>query len=265
MDVIIKTTKTIFNIFITMILVILIYLILINLKINNIGKINIDISQGTTPFSFNNKSITYDNGNSINLVPAGNIDEVAEVKRIDVINRAKAMTEVKWAPKYNIKNSYGKYTFKKGKTYIGIPYTMDIYQVSSVSDFSSKIKTSKEIYGNDCSGFVSIAWGISRQTTLTIFNSVKFGSIIDGHLISQISWDDLKPGDALLKDNGKGEGHIMLYDNTDSKNSDNLYVYEQNIATLVPLETIPVARKDVRSKDALKNYGYIPIRLQGLI
>lgn len=234
-------------------------------KINNTDKINIDNDQSVIPFSFNDKDITYDNDNSVNLVPDTNIDKVPEVKRTDVINRAKAMADVKWKPKYNIKNTYGKYTFKKGKTYTGIPYTMDIYQVSSVSDFLSKIKTSKEIYGNDCSGFVSVAWGISRQTTLTIFNSVKYGSKLDGHLISQISWDDLKPGDALLKDNGEGEGHIMLYDNTDSKNSDSFYVYEQNISTLVPFETIPVARKDIRSKEALKNYGYIPIRLQGLI
>ena len=65
----------------------------------------------------------------------------------------------------------------------------------------------------------------------------------------------------MLKDDGKGEGHIMLYDTTDSKNSDNLYVYEQNIATVVPLETIPVARKDVRSKSKLIKNGYMPIRL----
>jgi hypothetical protein len=271
MEIIVNTTKTIINVFITLIIIILIFIMLINPKINNInrtsvGKANIETDQSIVPFTFNNEDITYDNTtDDENLIPETDIDKVPEIKRTDVISRAKAMVEVKWTPKYNIKNNYGKYTFKKGKTYTGIPYTMDIYQVSSVNDFLSKIKASKEVFGNDCSGFVSIAWGISRQTTLSIFNSVKNGNKINGRLISQIAWEDLESGDALLKDNGKGEGHIMIYDNTDSKNSDNLFVYEQNVATKVPYEALPVARKDIRSKAALKDYGYIPIRMQGLI
>ncbi|MBC8061609.1 MAG: hypothetical protein H7Y18_13210 [Clostridiaceae bacterium] len=256
---IVNATKKIFNVFITLVLFILIFSIIIN------PKINIKKEKSIIPFSFNDKNITYDNDNSLNLITDSETDKDLEVKRTDVINRAKAMAEVKWIPKYDIKNSYGNYTFKKGKTYTGIPYTMDIYQVSSVSDFLAKIKDSKEVYGNDCSGFVSIAWGISRQTTLTLFNSVKHGSIIDGHLISEISWDDLKPGDALLKDNGKGDGHIILYNETDDNNSDNIFVYEQNISTKAPFETLPVARKGTRSKVNLKNNGYFPIRLQGLI
>ena len=174
------------------------------------------------------------------------------------------MTEVKWIPKYNIIDKYGNYTFKKGKTYTGIPYSMDFYQVSSVSDFLSKINGSKKLYGNDCSGFVSTSWGISRQTTLTFFNAVKSKNKIDGYTVSEVSWDDLKPGDALLLDNGKGKGHIMLYINTDTKNSDRLNVYEQNISTSVPFEAFPVARKDIRSRKMLQEAGYIPIRLSGL-
>ena len=58
----------------------------------------------------------------------------------------------------------------------------------------------------------------------------------------------MRPADALFIDNGKGEGHIMLYINSDEKNSDNLNVYEQNISTTTPYEPIPVAREDIRSK-----------------
>jgi len=256
---IINITKTIINMVITLILFVVIFTLVIN------PKINIEKEKSIIPFSFNDKDITYDNENSEKLIPDTQIDEVPNVNRTDVIERAKAMAEVKWVPNFDIKNKYGNYTFKKGKTYTGIPYTMDIYQVSSVSDFLSKIKTSKEVYGNDCSGFVSTAWGLSRQTTLTIFNSVKHGSLINGRLISEIPWEDLKPGDALLKDNGKGDGHIMLYNNTDSNNPDHLYVYEQNISTITPNGDLPVARKDMRSKENLKNNGYFPIRLQGLI
>ena len=68
----------------------------------------------------------------------------------------------------------------------------------------------------------------------------------------------------MLKDNGKGDGHIMLYSSADSKNLDNIYVYEQNVSTVVPFAPLPAERKDIRSKAKLKEYGYIPIRLEGL-
>ena len=138
---------------------------------------------------------------------------------------------------------------------------MNYYQVSSVNDFLSKINNSKKLYGNDCSGFVSAAWGISRQTTLTLFNAVKNGSKIDGKTVSEISWNDLRSGDALLIDNGKGEGHIMLYINPDIKDGDKLNVYEQDVQTIIPFEPLPVARNDVRNKKTLMKDGYIPIRL----
>jgi hypothetical protein len=171
------------------------------------------------------------------------------------------MVEVKWSPQYNIIDKYGSYVFVKGKSYYGIPYSENLYQVSSVSNFLSKIRNSEILYGNDCSGFVSAAWGISRQTTLTLFNAVKNGIKIDGKTVSEISWNDLRAGDALLIDNGKGDGHIMLYIDADSKNSDDLNVYEQDIETIIPFEPLPVARKDVRYKSTLMKEGYIPIRL----
>jgi len=263
MDIIINTTKRVFNVCITLILIIGIYLMLINQKAINRFQVD-NADKDVTPFSFTNKDITYektvDEKASSNVI----VDNVLSAKRTDVISRAKAMADVKWIPKYDIKSTDSNYTFTRGKTYTGIPYTMGIYQVSSVGDFSNKIKNSKVLYGNDCSGFVSTAWGISRQTTLTIFNSVKYGTKLDGHLITQISWEELKAGDALLKDNGKGDGHIMLYSSADSKNLDNIYVYEQNVSTVVPFAPLPAARKDIRSKAKLKEYGYIPIRLEGL-
>jgi hypothetical protein len=138
---------------------------------------------------------------------------------------------------------------------------MNLYQVSSVENFLSKISNSKILYGNDCSGFVSAAWGISRQTTLTLFNAVKNDDKIQGKNVSQISWNDLEPGDALLIDNGKGDGHIMLYINSDGKNRDKLNVYEQDVQTIIPFEPLPLARKDIRYKSTLMKEGYIPIRL----
>lgn len=228
-----------------------------------------DNNHNTVPFKLDGKSITYDknsitsNSNVANVAKTLNLSTMTNSNLIcnEILDRAKAMVGVKWSPKYNIIDKYGSYVFVKGKNYYGIPYSMNFYQVSSVSDFLSKISNSEQLYGNDCSGFVSAAWGISRQTTFTLFDAVKNNSKIDGKTIREISWNDLESGDALLIDNGKGEGHIMLYINEDSKNDDKLNVYEQDVQTTIPYEPLPLARKDVRYKSTLMKEGYIPIRL----
>ncbi len=179
----------------------------------------------------------------------------------ETISRAKTMAEVKWMPQNNMNSVEGNYTFIKGETYKGIPYSMGAYQASSAADFLSQIKNSKVILGNDCSGFVSAAWGVSRQTTLTLYEAVRSGSKVDGRSVIKISWEDLKAGDALLKENGTGKGHAMLYKEADAQNNDTLYVYEQNIGTVMPYEPIPTAREDIRSKNTLMKDGYFPVRL----
>lgn len=191
------------------------------------------------------------------------------VTRKEVLNRAQSMIEVKWSPKYDLVDKYGNYTFKKDTTFYGVPYSMDKEQVTSASEFLKKITTGDKLYGNDCSGFVSAAWGISRQTTLSLFNAATKGDKIDGKEVCKISWEALEPGDALLRDNGKGEGHVMLFVYSDINDRDKIYVYEQNVATdddekNNPVDTIPVARKNERSKAYLKKEGYFPIRLMTL-
>ncbi|HEY5560431.1 MAG TPA: hypothetical protein VIK72_01510 [Clostridiaceae bacterium] len=192
--------------------------------------------------------------------------EVAIVQNIEsredkILKIATAMAEIKWTPIYDLLDKKASFTFKKGVTYTGIPYSMDGYQVSTAQDFQVKIKSSKIIYGNDCSGFVSAAWGIKRQTTLGFYNALKNKTLLEGKFLTQLSWNDLKLGDALLLDNGKGIGHIMLFVSFDNNNKDNINVYEQNISTKIPYEPIPVVREDVRSINNLKASGYIPIRL----
>lgn len=253
---ILKRVKVLLNIFASIIL--LIFVAIIFTPSHNIQRANI------LSFSLSNKDIIYNNKPDSDIVKTQiNNSGMSDVLREEILNKAKAMTEVKWTPKCNLIDNKGLYIFIKGKTYHGVPYSMDTYQVTSSDDFLSKINNSKILYGNDCSGFVSTVWGISRQTTLSLYNALKDGSKIDGKSVCKISWDDLKPADALLMDNGKGEGHIMLYIDSDKKNSDNLNVYEQNISTVIPFEPIPVARRDVRSKSKLIKNGYIPIRLIG--
>lgn len=248
-----KGIRIILNAFAVIILFLFVFIIFT--PAHNLAKSSTSLSSipKISPFSLRNNDIVY------NIKVKANDASKSDVLKIESLNKAKAMTEVKWTPKRNMVDKSCSYTFIKGKVYQGVPYSMDPYQVSSPKDFLNKMNKSRSLYGNDCSGLVSAAWGIKRQTTLTLYDEVK--SKKEKKFVRQISWDDLKPADALLLDNGRGKGHIMLYIDSDKKNSDNLNVYEQNIPTVTPYEPIPVARKDVRSKSKLMKKGYIPIRL----
>lgn len=262
---VLKGIKLILNFFAIIVIFIFLVIILNPAQIQYNKNVEISKIYNLLPFSISSDDIAYQDASKIDssaTKPAAN--ETISATREEVLRKAKEMAEVKWTPKYNLVDEKGSYTFKKGKTYYGIPYSMDAYQVNSASDFLNKINDSKIIYGNDCSGYVSAVWGISRQTTLSFLNAVKSGSKIDNKSVVQISWEELKAGDALLLDDGKGKGHIMLFISIDSKDKDKVNVYEQNIPTIIPYEPVPVARKDARSIDKLKKAGYIPIKLSGL-
>jgi len=240
---------------ITYIMMIFIAMIFSSLYMNlHNSNLQINITNNLAPFKLKDTEITN--------IPNNKTDIITSPEKSGILSIAKAMTEVKWTPKSTMVDVSGHYTFVKGKTYTGIPYSMGSYQTSSANDFLSKIIDSNKILGNDCSGFVSAAWGISRQTTLSLFNSANSGNKINGKSVIKIPWDDLKPGDALLLDNGKGKGHVVLYINTEAKNNDSLHIYEQNVATFIPFNPIPVARESTRSKRLLQSQGYFPIRLK---
>lgn len=220
----------------------------------------------TSHGTYTNKNIkpfTIDSSQISHNTADASIDDgdIPESVRQDELKRAEEMINVKWTPKYNFLDKEGKFIFIKGKTYCGIPYSMGSFQASSANDFLKKINTDKNLYGNDCSGFISAAWGIKRQTTYTFLSAVKNGGDVGGFPLCEISWNNLKPGDGLLLDDGKGNGHVMMFVGMDSKDNDKLYVYEQNVSTIVPFEPIPAAREDQRSEKTLKDDGYIPVRL----
>jgi len=258
----VKIVKFAVNIFAVIIFFLFVFTISIPAQNSNRKNTGQNNKLNNSSFYLSTKDITYNtkNDSNINIVKTKDVSK-SNVSEQEMLNRAKAMTEVEWIPSHNLIDKKAAYTFIKGKTYHGVPYSMGSYQVSSPNNFLSKIKNSEIIYGNDCSGLVSVAWGITRQTTLSLYNDIKNGNEIGGKRVVKISWDDLRPADALLLDNGKGKGHIMLYIDSDKKNSDTLSVYEQNISTVTPYEPIPVARRDDRSKSKLMKKGYIPIRL----
>ncbi|MCB2294448.1 C40 family peptidase [Clostridium algoriphilum] len=253
------------DIFIVTVLFLFVFSIVITVHNSNIKSTKLEKLENvakTSSFTLSDNDITYNTKVGSNITKVKTKDgSKSNVLKEEILNRAKAMTEVKWIPDYNLRDKSCNFTFIKGKTYTGVPYSMGLYQASSPDNFLSKINNSKILYGNDCSGLVSTAWGITRQTTLSLYNDIKNRNKIGNKYVCRVSWDDLRPTDALLLDDGKGKGHIMLYINSDEKNSNNLNVYEQNISTVSPYEPIPVARKDVRSKSKLMKKGYMPIRL----
>lgn len=191
----------------------------------------------------------------VNVLETCNIQkEILELESIDhrpispnsylrnyVTNKAKQMVEVSWKPRRNLKGWRGKYTFKAGTTYRGIPYSQTAFQKDNIgfknslrkNDFyNNYTRFSKTMpkYGNDCSGFVSFAWGTSRKTTSNFVNGIKNGTYSKvgsynannpsrSHLIK--SYRKLRKGDAVVK-----QGHTFLIASNSTKNS-KVYVYEQ--------------------------------------
>ena len=236
-------------------MLLILFMVLLNTQSNKVILNNSKQDKNNIP------TLTAFNLSNSSIITGTNDVDPDNTRRANILNRASDMANVSWIPKYNLVDSIGHYIFIKGVKYKGLPYCLGGYQVSSASDFLALINKSNKIYGNDCSGFVSTAWGVSRQTTLSLYNAVKKGNKVDGKSVALISWDEVKPGDALLLEKGNGKGHILLFINYDVKNNDSVHVYEQNIGTIVPFELIPVAREDIRSRKTLEKNGYIPIRL----
>lgn len=81
----------------------------------------------------------------------------------------------------------GQYIFKKNTRYSGIPYSQTEYQKDdagfkdalSKSDFYdsyTRFGNTMPKYGSDCSGFVSFAWGVPRETTASFVQKIKNGT-----------------------------------------------------------------------------------------
>ena len=80
-------------------------------------------------------------------------------------------------------------------------------------------------YRQDCSGFVAMAWKLNGG------NPVGSTGIYTGDLLDyahQIDYNDMLPGDALLK--LSGTAHVMIFDKWDS-GFDSMWVYEESNPT----------------------------------
>jgi hypothetical protein len=120
MTMLINRIKVILNIFASIILIT--FVVIIFTPSHNTQRGNI------LSFSLSNKDIIYNNKSDSDITKA-QIDNsgMSDALREEVLNRAKAMTEVKWTPKCNLIDKKGGYIFTKWKIYNGVPYSMDTY------------------------------------------------------------------------------------------------------------------------------------------
>ncbi|AAM25871.1 hypothetical protein M2349_002388 [Caldanaerobacter subterraneus subsp. tengcongensis MB4] len=160
-----------------------------------------------------------------------------------VVDKAKRMVDVSWTPSQNLTGWLGRYTFTKGVTYKGIPYSQTPNQRDEIG-FLQSLNNAADFYvpytdpngrimpryGSDCSGFVSFAWGISRQTTWSFLQGIKNGTYkkvgsynVDNPTSSELltSYLQLQRGDAVVN-----EGHTFLIAYNDKTNK-KVYAYEQ--------------------------------------
>lgn len=101
---------------------------------------------------------------------------------------------------------------KRGNNWVerGVPYSQEAY----TTDPNGKM------YRTDCSGFVSMAWGLDQSySTVTLPN-----------VAHPISKDELQPGDILLK-GGPGTagdaGHVVMFNGWANESHTEYYLLEQ--------------------------------------
>lgn len=180
------------------------------------------------------------------IIDSQNIDTISTKtltasERQTIINLASGMVNCTWIAQQNLTGWKGEMIFTSGTRYYGIPYTQSINQIGlgafnslfPVSDFYASYSRSGVTmpkYGNDCSGFVSIAWGISRKTTADFVAGINNGtykkvgtydSSAPTTSALTTSYASLQPGDAVVK---LGHTFIIASNSTSSKL---VYAYEQ--------------------------------------
>ena len=173
--------------------------------------------------------------------------------RKDIISRAEEMINFTWSSKkaFNVwqgSTINGSSTFKANTTYTGMPYSQTPNQMTSGTQFKQKIAAATgsltttasgktcPLYGNDCSGFVSAAWGISRHTTRSLPDVSR-----------EISYNDLQPGDIL----NKAGSHVVLFGGWADSAKTKMIILEQ---------TPPKAKKSTKDKSYYTSRGYVARR-----
>lgn len=167
--------------------------------------------------------------------------------RQESLDKAVKMIDVAWTPVKKFmgwRNTNGtEYWFNAGQQYKGIVYTQTDNMVDEDSFLAAMSKpdfydiwtssAGREMasYGNDCSGFVSIAWGQPRTGTVTMFDGIgtkykKVGTYDKNKMLAselKTAYNLLQPGDAVVSSAKK---HTFLIKSV-NPGAQTVDVYEQ--------------------------------------
>lgn len=178
--------------------------------------------------------------------------------RSTIVEKALAMVNYSWTPtKPVIKYSTSLIYFPANQTVTGIPYTWNQWNGNDEISFASALNKADFYtaptksgnynqcrYGSDCSGFVSICWGIPRETTSSFRQKAN-----SGVFKKYSSYSSLQDGDALVNN-----GHIILVSsNYPTTTKPYVFVYEQ---------TPYNATYNAYSYSQLSQQGYVGIGLK---
>lgn len=176
------------------------------------------------------------NDNTINIKTIS-----SSVTRQSSIDTARGMVNMKWTPDQTFNTWFGtdRPPFYAGTEYTGMPYTKYetqttktefLYALENDSDFYTRVSYGSWLvpkYGNDCSGFVSICWGLTDGAYRDRWNTTDFNNAINSGTFDTIPYySQIQQSDALLK-----SGHVILanyiYSNSCIPGGGYLYSYEQ--------------------------------------
>ena len=143
-------------------------------------------------------------------------DTWGDISRPTIVALAATMMDSTWSPAADIHNfGYGStyHDFSAGTTYTGEAYSQNNPQ-ESWSEFAALVASTAggtTGYGNDCSGFASIAWKLPSRYTTTTFESdaTSTGGYVDSlGAIGSAGTVTLYRGDAI----NEAANHIILFD-----------------------------------------------------
>jgi len=200
--------------------------------------------------------------NSISMNTESTLSESS--KRLAIAQKAIDMVYLNWTPTENIRGWKNEKTFYEGTMYTEIPYSQIEHQVDDIEfisamnedegDFYDNYSRNGRVmpkYGNDCSAFVAITWGLTYQG-INRYNTWKFEQDFD----ALYSYVDLQKGDAVVTNTPNREHMFLITRNWEIPPSGSGYT----TSYVVCYEQTPYqAQLTFWTYTALSSKGYIPI------
>lgn len=207
------------------------------------------------------------------------VKSLTQTERDDIRDNALAMISYCWHPEGDLIGWKSRFIFEEDEGYSGIPYSqtpnqsdetlfdnaLDDYETNNFYTpmyfYQDGVQYIQPRYGNDCSGFTSFSWGISRKTTLDFYNGIKNGTYpkvgsYNASTPTSPSKTDLKNsyelmqlGDAVVyRTSNNSAGHVFVIA-VNFTNEDRVQCFEQ---------TDPYCSITYWTYDQLVNKKYMP-------